>query len=58
MDEVMCGMGRSGTLHTWEQVGVIPDIETIGKGLGGGYQAVAAVLANHRGVNALAKGTS
>lgn len=58
LDEVMCGMGRCGTLHTWQQTGAIPDIQTIGKGLGGGYQAVAGVLANHGVVNVLEKGTS
>ena len=58
LDEVMCGMGRSGTLHAWEQEGVAPDIQTIGKALGGGYQPVAGVLTAHRVINALEKGTS
>ncbi len=58
LDEVMCGMGRTGTLHAWEHDGVSPDIQTIGKGLGGGYQPVAGVLANHRVVDAIKKGSS
>ncbi|CAI4219486.1 unnamed protein product [Parascedosporium putredinis] len=44
LDEIMCGMGRTGTLHAWEQEGVVPDIQTVGKGLGAGYQPVSAVL--------------
>ncbi|MCX7152468.1 MAG: aspartate aminotransferase family protein [Proteobacteria bacterium] len=43
-DEVMCGMGRTGTLFASEQEGVIPDIITIGKGLGAGYQPIGAML--------------
>jgi adenosylmethionine-8-amino-7-oxononanoate aminotransferase len=57
LDEVMCGMGRTGTLHAWQHEGVVPDIQTIGKGLGGGYAAVAGLLINHRVVDALDKGT-
>ncbi|KAI1384651.1 PLP-dependent transferase [Hypoxylon trugodes] len=52
-DEVMCGMGRTGTLHAWEQEGVIPDIQALGKGLGGGYQPASAVLASRKIVNAM-----
>ena len=44
LDEVMCGMGRTGTLHACEQEGVAPDLMTIAKGLGGGYQPIGAVL--------------
>ena len=32
LDEVMCGMGRTGTMHAWEQEGVTPDIQIIAKG--------------------------
>lgn len=44
LDEVMCGMGRTGTLHASEQEGVRPDIEIVAKGLGAGYQPIGAVL--------------
>jgi adenosylmethionine-8-amino-7-oxononanoate aminotransferase len=44
LDEVMCGMGRTGTLHACEQEGVSPDILAIAKGLGGGYAPIGAIL--------------
>ena len=44
LDEVMCGMGRTGTLYACEQEGVAPDIMTIAKGLGAGYQPIGAML--------------
>ncbi|MDH5749436.1 MAG: aspartate aminotransferase family protein [Rhodospirillales bacterium] len=44
LDEVMSGMGRTGTLHACEQEGVSPDFLTLAKGLGGGYQPIGAVL--------------
>ena len=56
-DEVMCGMGRSGTLHAWEQEGVVPDVQTIGKGLSGGYAAVAGVLVGPKVVRTLELGS-
>lgn len=48
LDEVMCGMGRTGTLHACEQEDVAPDIMAIAKGLGGGYQPIGAMLASGR----------
>lgn len=58
LDEVMCGMGRTGSLHAWEQErGVQPDIQTIAKGLGGGYQPIGAVLAGRHIVDAMRKGS-
>ncbi|RQM36704.1 aspartate aminotransferase family protein [Erwinia psidii] len=56
-DEVMCGMGRTGTLHAFEQDGVIPDIVTVAKGLGGGYQPIGAVLVSEKIVSALQAGS-
>ncbi|AOW13702.1 hypothetical protein LPB72_12090 [Hydrogenophaga crassostreae] len=57
LDEVMCGMGRSGTLHACEQEGVVPDLLTIAKGLGGGYQPIGAVLAQAKLVDAFRQGS-
>ncbi len=44
LDEVMCGMGRTGTLFACEQDGIAPDICAIAKGLGAGYQPIGAML--------------
>jgi adenosylmethionine-8-amino-7-oxononanoate aminotransferase len=57
LDEVMCGMGRTGTLHAWEQEGIAPDIQAIAKGLGGGYQPIGAMLASGRIVDAVRDGS-
>ncbi len=56
-DEVMCGMGRTGTLHAVEQEGIAPDLMAIAKGLGGGYQPIGALLVQGRIIEALAKGS-
>src|SRR5450830_204743 len=56
-DEVMCGMGRTGTLYAIEQEGVVPDIVTLGKGLAAGYQPVGAVLARDHIVERLRAGS-
>ena len=48
LDEVMCGVGRTGTYHAFEQEGVVPDLLTMAKGLGGGYQPIGAVMASNR----------
>jgi len=44
LDEVMCGMGRTGTLHACEQEEIAPDLMAIAKGLGGGYAPIGALL--------------
>lgn len=44
LDEIMCGMGRTGTLFACEQDGVTPDLVSVAKGLGGGYQPIGAVM--------------
>lgn len=57
LDEVMCGMGRTGTLHACEQEGIAPDLLTIAKGLGGGYQPIGAVLLGKHIHDAFANGS-
>ncbi|KAG8160944.1 hypothetical protein KVR01_009208 [Diaporthe batatas] len=58
LDEVMCGMGRTGTLHAWQaEPGVVPDIQTNAKGLGGGYQPIASMMVSEQIVNVLKKGS-
>lgn len=57
LDEVMCGMGRTGTLHACEQEGVVPDLMAIAKGLGGGFQPIGAVLLSEKIFDAFAQGS-
>jgi adenosylmethionine-8-amino-7-oxononanoate aminotransferase len=57
LDEVMCGMGRTGTTHAWEQEGVAPDIQAIAKGLGGGYQPIGAMLTSGKIIDAIRAGS-
>jgi len=57
LDEVMCGMGRCGTLYACEQEGITPDIVTIAKGLGAGYQPIGAALLSQRVFDAFRDGS-
>ncbi len=57
LDEVMCGMGRTGTLFACEADGIAPDIVCIAKGLGGGYQPIGAMLCIARIHDAIANGS-
>ena len=57
LDEVMCGMGRTGTLFAFEQDGVAPDILCIAKGLGAGYQPIGAMLCTSDIYDAIADGS-
>jgi adenosylmethionine-8-amino-7-oxononanoate aminotransferase len=57
LDEVMCGMGRTGTTHAWEQEETAPDIQAIAKGLGGGYQPIGAVLARGKIIDTVREGS-
>jgi adenosylmethionine-8-amino-7-oxononanoate aminotransferase len=57
LDEVMCGMGRTGSLYACDQEGVAPDILTIAKGLGAGYQPIGAMLCSDRIYQAIENGS-
>lgn len=57
LDEVMCGMGRCGTLYAFEQEGVVPDLVTVAKGLGAGYQPIGATLVSRHVYDAIASGS-
>ncbi|MSO85760.1 MAG: aspartate aminotransferase family protein [Rhodospirillales bacterium] len=57
LDEVMCGMGRTGTLHACEQEGIAPDLMVIAKSLGAGYQPIGATLLGEKIFDAFAKGS-
>jgi adenosylmethionine-8-amino-7-oxononanoate aminotransferase len=57
LDEVMCGMGRTGTLHACEQEGLAPDLMAIAKGLGGGYAPIGAVLMQESIFDAIKRGS-
>ena len=57
LDEVMCGMGRTGTLFACEQDGIAPDILAVAKGLGAGYQPIGAMFCSADIYNAIRDGS-
>jgi adenosylmethionine-8-amino-7-oxononanoate aminotransferase len=57
LDEVMCGMGRTGSLFACEQEGIAPDITAIAKGLGAGYQPIGAMLCSAKIYTAIENGS-
>ncbi len=56
LDEVQCGMGRTGKLFAHEWAGIAPDIMMVAKGIGGGFP-LGAVLATERAAAAMVAGT-
>ncbi len=56
-DEIMCGTGRTGYMFASEYTKVKPDIITIAKGIGGGYQALAATLISRKMYQAIKNGS-
>jgi len=56
-DEVMCGMGRCGSLFAFEPEGVVPDLVTVAKGLGAGYQAIGAIVVSRQVHDAVVSGS-
>jgi adenosylmethionine-8-amino-7-oxononanoate aminotransferase len=57
LDEVMCGLGRCGTMWAFEPEGVVPDIVTIAKGLGAGYQPIGAAVVGQHIYDAIVRGS-
>ncbi len=57
LDEIMCGMGRTGALHACEYEGIQGDLQTIAKGIATGYQALGAVLISDKIVTAIDSGS-
>ncbi|WP_395392259.1 aspartate aminotransferase family protein [Novosphingobium sp. BL-8A] len=56
LDEVQSGVGRAGTLYAYEQYGIVPDIMSTAKGIGGGFP-VGACLATEKAARGMVNGT-
>ena len=56
LDEIQCGVGRTGTLFAYEEYNVMPDIMAIAKGIGGGFP-LGACLATERAAQGMTAGT-
>jgi hypothetical protein len=57
LDEVMCGMGRTGSMYACEQDGIAPDLMSIAKGLGAGYQPIGAMMVSKKIYDVIAGGS-
>ena len=56
LDEIQCGMGRTGTMYAWQKYGIKPDIMTTAKALGCGVPVGAFMMTEKVGQNSLASG--
>ncbi len=57
LDEVMCGMGRTGTTYAFEQEGIVPDLVAFAKGLAAGYQPLGALLVSEKIYSTIKQGS-
>ncbi|RUX38969.1 aspartate aminotransferase family protein, partial [Mesorhizobium sp. M4A.F.Ca.ET.050.02.1.1] len=57
LDEIFCGLGRTGTLHACEQDGIAPDFLTFAKGVAAGYQPIGATMVNTKVYDAIVSGS-
>lgn len=56
LDEIQCGMGRTGTMYAWQRYGIKPDVMTTAKALGCGVPVGAFVMTEKVGAHSLAAG--